>query len=426
MAFQIQAKDSVLSFGPFVTINAVQNLNLDPTFNEENYSELGNATYTTTSRQPETSGSFEVTSTGSVPAILARMLYSYTTQSYTFDTTTQGNAYSFSETDFENMIFDVINLKAPGTTFNEAVLIPNAQLTGLTFRVDATGTGSETFSFEADLQEAFAPPYHDLVTVPLETQSTTTADLPSEFASTGTGDIDSGTHAIVYVFVDNQKYTDDVADWTDADTITLTGSVLSTSADYERVSAVLAKRTAGSMPSIYYPTAARFVKGDRADIWLLNSGTSQADANRLLRCQSVDISVDLTREKLSEIRRNDDQSTTFWRGLSYPLDITVNVNVLETGLEQYAALQNKTLNPTASMVGDVVIDTENVFNLADFDPSLTLQVKYYRTGSDTAMCTLTMTTLGITGFSERQVVQGRAERTMSFIGSDLAIVGADV
>ena len=142
MAFQIQAKDSVLSFGPFATINAVQNLNLDPTFNEENYSELGNVDYTATSRQPETSGSFEVTSTGSVPSILARMLYSYTTQAYSFSSSTQGNAYSFDEADFENMIFDVINLKAPGSTFDEAVLIPNAQLTGLTFRIDATGTGS--------------------------------------------------------------------------------------------------------------------------------------------------------------------------------------------------------------------------------------------------------------------------------------------
>ncbi|MBU8920980.1 MAG: hypothetical protein KOO63_03885 [Bacteroidales bacterium] len=426
MAFQIQAKDSVLAFGPFATINAVQNLNLDPTFNEENFSELGNVNYTATSRMPETSGSFEVTSTGSIASILARMLYSYTTQEYAYTAGTNNN-YTITEADFENCIFDVINLKAPGTTFDEAVLVPNAQLTGMTLRLDATGVGSETFSFEADLQESLATPYHDLVTVPLDASSTdgTTATIPTAFNT-----IDSGTHAIVYVFVDNQKYDDTVADWTSDDTVTLVGSAMSDAAPFERVSAVLAKRTPGTMPTITYPTDARFVKGDRADIWLINSGTvgvdGLTDSNRLLRCQSVDISIDLSRDKLSEIRRNNDLSTTYFRGLNYPLDITVNVSILETGLAQYAALQNKTLDSAASMVGDVTIDTNNVMNLVDFDPALDLYVKYYKTGNDNPLCTVTMTTLGITAFSERQVVQGRGERTLSFIGSNITIDGDDL
>jgi hypothetical protein len=61
--FQIQAKDSIVKLGPFDTINAVQDLNLEPRFNEEYYSEMGNANFTSQSRQPETAGSFSVTAT---------------------------------------------------------------------------------------------------------------------------------------------------------------------------------------------------------------------------------------------------------------------------------------------------------------------------------------------------------------------------
>jgi hypothetical protein len=426
MAFQIQAKDSVVAFGPFDTINAVQNLNLDPTFNEENFSELGNEEYTATSRTPETAGSFEVTSTGSVPSILARMIYDYDTQTYQYSPATQGNAYTIVQTDFENAIFDVINLKQPGETFSEATIVPNAQLTGLTFRADATGTGSETFSFEADLQEAFAAPYHDIVSVPLEVQSATTADIPADFTAT----IDSGTHTIVYVFKDNQKYWGDVsgqtevATWSDADTISVTAAGFTTAAPFERVTAVLSQKVAGTFPTIYYPTAARFVKGDRADIWLMNSGTSVADANRLLRCQSADITVDLTRDRLQEIRRNDDLSTTYWRGLNFPLNITVNVSIIETELQQWADLQGKTIDGGAAASP---IDSNNILNLVDFEnESLRLEIRYYLQGDDNTLASVVCNKLGMTAFSERQQVQGRAERTIGLVGSLITITGYDL
>src|SRR5258707_9252895 len=143
--FQVQAKDSVVRLNAFDAINAVQNLSIDPRFNEEYYTEMGNANFSAQSRQPETEGSFEVTATGSVAAMLARMNYNYTTQAYAFDPTTKGNIFSFTEVDMDEMIFDLINLKRPGDTFSDATLIPNAQLTDLSLRIDSTGTGSETY-----------------------------------------------------------------------------------------------------------------------------------------------------------------------------------------------------------------------------------------------------------------------------------------
>lgn len=420
MAFQIQAKDSIVSFGVFPTINAVQNLNLDPTFNEENFSELGNDEYSATSRSPETSGSFEVTSTGSIASILARMLYNYTTQAYAFDYSTQGNAYTITHTDFENCVFDLLNMKAPGATFDECLLVPYAQLTGLTLRVDATGTGSETFSFEADLQEALAAPYHDTLTVPCTTTDADTVEIPAAMVSAG---INSGTYAMLYVFKDNQKYDSSAASFTSDSEIDVTDAAFTTSAPYNRVSAVLMKRTPGAFPTIYNPTDARFIKGDRIDIWLMNSGVTPADSNRFLRCQSADINVDLTRDRLQEIRRNLDLSTTYWRALNFPLNITVNVNVLESSLVQWASLQGKTIDPGADLDS---IDTNNIMNLVDFDESLSLTIRYYLQNNETKLAEVTMTTLGITGFGERQQVQGRAERSLSFVGSNMTIQGWDL
>jgi hypothetical protein len=417
--FQVQAKDSVVLFNAFPALNAVQNLNLDPVFNEEYLSELGNEAYAGVSRQPETSGSFDVTSTGATASILARMIFNYTTQEYLFDPSTQGNNYTITETDFEYAVFDLLNLKQPGESFSEATLVPNALLTGFTLTVDAAGTASETYNFEADLQEAFAAPYHDMISVPLTTVDSGTAQVPAAYSS-----VDSGTYNIMYVFRDNDKAAfDDTAPpiWVASDTIA-TGLELETGSAKNRVTGILFKRTPGTFPTIYYPTSARFMRGDRIDIWLVNSGVQDAalnDENRLLRCQSADINVDLTRDRLQEIKRNDDNSTTYWRGLNFPLTITATVNILETTLQQWASLQNKTINESATTD---TIDTNNIVNLADFIAQR-LIIKYYPTGSDTPICTVKMDNIEITTFGEAQQVQGRAERTLGFTGSEITIDG---
>lgn len=415
--FQVQAKDSLVRFNAFEAINAIQNLSLDPRFNEEYYTELGNPNYTAQSRQPETEGSFEVTGTGSIAATLARMLYNYTTQAYLFDPVTKGNAFTINETDLEFAIFDLLNLKQPGQTFTDVTLVPNAQLIEMSMRVDSTGTSSETYRFAADLQEAFYKPYHDMVSVPLTTLTSGTAQVPAAYSST----INSGTYAIMYVFRDNQKFNNSQATWTGSDTITVPTGLFTTTAPKDRVVAVLYKRVAGSMPAIYYPTTARFVRGDRADVWLVVSGTSTSDGNRLLRCTSVDITVPLTRDRLTEIRRNNDLSTTYYRGLNYPLQIAANLTLNETTLQQWASLQGKTLNESASSAS---VDPNNAFNLSDFS-AMKLVVKYYVRGNDTPLCTVTMDNVNITAFGERQATGTRAERTLSYTGSEIDIVGTN-
>lgn len=414
--FQVQAKDSVVRLGAFEAINAVQNLSLDPRFNEEYYSELGNANYTAQSRQPETEGSFEVTATGSLPAMLARMVYDFNTQTYKFDPTTKGNIHTIVETDLEYCIFDVLNLKQPGLTFTDATLVPNAYLSDVSIRVDSTGTGSESYRFAADLQEAFYKPYHDMISVPMSTLTSGTCQVPAGYTG-----VTSGTYAIMYVFRDNVKFDSTQASWTASTTITVPTGLFTTTTPKDRVTAILYKRTPGSFPTIYYPTTARFVRGDRADVWLVVSGVGVSDNNRLLRCQSIDITVPLTRDRLTEIRRNNDLSTTYYRAVNYPLQIASNLTLNETTLQQWADLQGKVLNEAASTTP---IDSNNVMNLKDFS-AMKIVVRYYVKGNDTALATVTLDEVNITAFGERQQVGGRAERTLSYTGSKITIVGAN-
>lgn len=412
--FQIQAKDSVVRLGAFDAVNAIQNLSLDPTFNEENFSELGSPNFTATARSPETSGSFEVTATGSIPSVLARMIYNYTTQDYLFDPAVGGNTYSITEDDFENAIFDVLNLKRPGGAFDQATVVPNAQLTGFSLRADATGTASETYTFEADRQESYYKPYHDMVSVPLTTITATTADIPSAFST-----IDSGTYHIMKVFKDDEEFDSTVASWSDNDTITVTGAAFEIIAPFNRVTALLYKIAAGSFPTILYPTTARFVKGDRVDVWLVNSGTTTTDANRLLKCQSVDMNIDLSRDALQQIKRNDNLNTTYWRGLNFPLNITATLTVTEVDLALWAGLEGQTLNQTADVD---TIDANNLMDLVSFETQK-LELKYYRQGNDTALCTIVVTDMDINGFGDAQQVGGRLERTIGLTGSNMTIVG---
>lgn len=419
--FQVQSKDSVVKLNAFDAINAVQNLSLDPRFNEEYYSEMGNANFTDVSRQPETGGSFDVTATGSIAAMLARMNYNYTTQSYQFDPSTKGNTYTLTEVDMENLIFDLINLKQPGLTFSQASLVPNAQLNSVSFRVDSNGTGSESYSFDAALQEEFYKPYHDMVSIPMTTLSSGTIQVPAAYQSL----VASGTHNIMYVFKDNEKFRGSIASpqatWSSQFVITVPTANFKTAAPFDRVVAVLFKIVPGAFPTIYYPTTSRFVRGDRADVWLVSSGTSGlSDANRLLRCQSADVNVPLGRDRLTEIRRNNDESTVYYRAINYPLSITANIQLNETTLQQWADLQGKVLNESAS---SSIVDANNVMNLSDFI-DLKLVIKYYKKGNDvTPLCTVTLDDINVNSFSNRQQVGGRGERTLGLTGSRISIVG---
>ncbi len=184
--------------------------------------------------------------------------------------------------------------------------------------------------------------------------------------------------------------------------------------------AYLYKLVPGTFPTIYYPTTARFVRGDRADVWIIGSGTSFSDGNRTLRVQSVDVNLPIRRTKLTEVRRNADLNTTYYRTVDYPLQFTATATLNEVDLQQWASLQNKTLNNAAS---NTSIDSSNVEDLVDFT-GLRLVIRYWVAGNDTTpLCEMRIDDASVTGWSERQRVGTHAERTLNLTGSKFNIVG---
>ena len=354
------------------------------------------------------------------------MRYDYTTQAYTFNPVTKGNAFTFTETDMELMIWTLINAKQPGQTFAASAVVPAVQLTGITLHVDSTGSATETFTFEGQLQEEYYKPYHDIVAVPLTTLTSGTAQIPAAFSA----NINSGTYGILYVLKDNTKfqgkysnYLNPDATWTGNTTITVPAGLFKTTSPFDRLDALLYKLVPGNFPSVYYPTTARFVRGDRADVWVIMSGTSFSDGNRTLRAQSADINIPIRRTKLTEIRRNNDLNTIYYRSTEYPLQITGTLTLNETDLQQWASLQNKVLNESGSTT---TIDANNAMDLADFT-DLRLVVRYYLAGNDvTPLCEVRVDNASITGWSERQRVGTHAERTLNVTGSQFTVIGNTV
>jgi hypothetical protein len=354
------------------------------------------------------------------------MKYDYNAQSYLFDPVTKGNAYSFVETDLEFMVFDLINSKQPGQTFQSAALVQSAQLTGITVRVDSTGSASETYTFEGTIQEEYYKPYHDIIAVPLTTLTSGTAQIPAAFSAT----INSGTYGILYVAKDNTRFFGSYsgpavpgpvgAIFTTSTTIQVATALFTTSAPFDRVVAYLYKLVPGTFPTVFYPTTARFVRGDRADVWIIQSGTSVSDGNRTLRVQSVDINIPIRRMKLTEIRRNNDLNTIYYRATDYPIQISATATINEVDLQQWATLQNKTLNQSAPTTP---IDSNNVQDLVDFS-GLRIVVRYYLAGNDvTPLCEINVNNCFVTGWGERQRIGTHSERTLSITGSQLNIIG---
>jgi len=124
--------------------------------------------------------------------------------------------------------------------------------------------------------------------------------------------------------------------------------------------------------------------------------------------------------KLTEIRRNNDLNTIYYRSTDYPIQITVTATLNEVDLQQWATLQLKTLNQSAPTTP---IDSNNTQDLVDFTALRTV-IRYYLAGNDvTPLCEINVNNCFVTGWGERQRIGTHAERTLSLTGSQLNIIG---
>jgi hypothetical protein len=415
----------------YPAVNAIQNFNWDPRFNEEYLNELGNALHAAQMVTPEVSGSFEMTATGASVAMLRRMIGKQTAGEYAgylagSPGAANHNTGTIREKDLENAIFDVIEAKAPNQTFSRSTLLPRMHLSQMSMRADANGTVSETYNFEGDLVRIFPTGKHDVVTVPAtrtgadEAAKSTNIQI-TEAAYQDVATDNSADYQIAFVMID------EVIVPVGAITVGVAGK-LTLAAPYtvgagQRISVVLYKTVPGTMPTIEYPTAARFIKANQADIFLVPRSTvdirSLADgalmaynflqSDRVLRAQSMDLSVDLRREALRQIAKNDQASGIFYRAATYPLNITSSISVLETSMGDHAKLQGKN-------------EATDILDLESFEGNeWQIVLRVYHNG--TALQTTAFTDARVSGRGSRVQAAGRAEISWSFTGSGIVIEG---
>lgn len=454
--FQLQAKDAVARLGHYDALNCLQNLSWDVAMNAENLQQLGDQNYDAQMIQPEVTGSFEARSTGALSSFLSRMIYTLDTVTGEFEGYMAGNTMGgvntqlIRETDLQFAVQDLIEAKRANEVFDRSTIIPRAHLSSFTISANTDGTASENFSFEADLLEVYRTPLHDLISIPVTREAgapATTVVLPSTAYEVEAVAVEaSADWKIQALFVDNVKIPAAMLEVTPGLGVTpdeVNLSAAAVTAGYTiplgaRLALICSRKTPGAFPTITYPTAARFVKADQIDIWMVNPTTTYlvggqtrtteahlnagvnfntipfADADLWLRVQSVDFNVSLNREPLNELRKNDRGNSVYFRAAQYPLNITSSVSIMETDLNEWAKLQGKNLLGAA---------TPDILNLADYEnQEWMIVVRYYRNG--TALQTVGLLNAKVDGRGTQVGVGGRSEVSYNFTGSKFAVQGA--
>lgn len=429
--FQVQGKDAVVHIGPYPAINAMQNFNWDPRFNEEYLNQLGDPNYMAQLITPEVSGSFENIATGCTVAILRSMLVKKTAGEFVgFErgdpAAADPNEGTITSVDLENAVFDVIEAKRPNQTFSRSTLLPRMHLSSIAMRADANGRASETYNFEGELVRIFPTGKHDVFAVPCSRVAASDVNMSVNYSTWDSIEISGGAADYVIAFA----MIDEIVVPTTAITVSAPG-LFTFSAPYSaqigsRVMLYVYKRVPGSFPTIEYPTQARFVKANQIDIFLVPTSTvdiaamSPGDlmaydfdgADQVLRAQSVDLNIDLRREALRQIAKTDTGNAVYYRAATYPLNVTSSINVLETTMDLHAKLQDK----------DVDVD---ILDLASFEGhEWQIVIRYYFEGDP--MQTTAFTNARVSGRGTRVQAAGRAEINWAFTGSNIIFEGVTV
>jgi hypothetical protein len=446
--FQIQAKDTLVRINQFDALNCVQNFNWDAAMNAENLTQLGDANYDAQTTEPEVSGSFEVRSTGSLCSMLSRMIYTLDGVTGEFEGPIgTANTALIRETDLERAVFDFIEAKKANEVFDRSIVIPRAALTQFSVSAQADGTATESFSFEGDLLEVFRKGKQDVVSLSCVRDTagtpTTTVIAPVGFDLTTDAGAATATQHVVYALdIDGRRVkAADLVVTTDAggDKVALSAGAIAkgiTVPTGARVVVYAYKKLPGTVPTISYPTTARFVKGDKINIWLVSPASTFTvgaevgktvkqlitagidlneipftDADLWLRLQSCDLSVDLAREALKEIRKNDRGNSTFYRAATYPLNCSVDISALERDHTEWAKLQGKT--------------DADVLDLAGFENKEWMVIARYYLGDD-ALQTVGILNARVDAPGARIQAAGRSEVTWRLAGSEFVAQGAAV
>jgi len=432
---QVLGTDKALRLNNYNTLGLVQNFSWQPNFNAQDVFELGRTTRLDTLMELETSGSFELSSSGNLAGLIARIKAEFNASTGAFEgfayaPTASGtgvNGYTFNQDDLANLKFDVVmHEKTEQKTFNRSVYLACCYPTTMNGRVDTTGMAMDTINWSGQFVVGFPSPYHVVRSVPATRASASTLTLVDGSAyNTG--------WTLAYVVIDGIPYTTETTNPVyatySAGTITMSAGfsvpsgVVSTAVFYKTTpvtndsvwSNVHTPDTVGTGATAIYG-----VRGYQANVYIAPANeTSPTSSEKWLRVQSLDYSIDLRMEALRQVSFNDQGTTIYHRVPTYPLTMTVNATVLETDWADWKAMLTKTFS------GGTVYN-----NVYDFAPE-TLKKDFaviidYFTKQGTKVQTVTFGDLRVDSMGSRVNVGGRGEITWGFRGSEFSVQGFNI
>ena len=432
---QVLGTDKALRLNNFNTLGLVQNFNWAPNFNAQEVNELGRTTRLDTLMELETSGSFDLASSGNLAGLLARMKTKYNAstgvyEGFVYAPTASGtgvNGYTFTQDDLSELKFDaVLHEKTEQTTFNRSVFLGCCYPTTITGRVDTTGMAMDTVNWAGQFVVGFPSPYHDVRSVAaVRATASTLTIIPVADAT-----LVSSGWTLAYVIIDGVPYTTETTNAAyatfSAGTITMTGVTVPAGV---ACSAVFYKTTAPatSWSSVLVPDRVGSgantvfgVRGFQANVYIAPANeASPGSSDKWLRVQSLDYSVDFRMEALRQVAFNDQGTTIYQRVPTYPMNMSVNATVMESDWADWKALLTKTFS------GGTVYNSLYDFAPDSLKTDFAVIIEYFTKGGNRIQ-TITFGDMRVDGMGTRVSVGGRSEVTWSFRGSEFKVQGFNV
>lgn len=429
---QALASDKVIRVNDFELLGMVQSFDWAPELGATDIYEMGNRDKVDTAYDLRTSGSIEFASIGNTAGILARIIPSrnattdaFLGYQYNSGGASGKNAYTFTEADLVETRFDIIQHERPDSkTFSRSLWLPRQTLASLSGSARADGFATESMTFRGADVVGFNNPYHDVRAIPATWNSATSATL----ADTAVG---TSTYTLAYVYVNDRRFRN--SSTTDATKFTLGAAgqlTMTTTESYAMpqdadITALVYKTTPGTtfptLSTAQRGTTATYVRGQQVNIFLAPANAATpTDAEKFLRVQSLDWSIDLGLQELMELQRNDKGTATYYHTPTLPLDISCNATVYETDWKDWAQMMTGKTNAD-------IYTSSYEFSPATIKTGFAIVVQYYTKGSPASLVQQwTFSDMAPTARGTRVSVRGRGEVSWSFKGTAMKLQGWNV
>lgn len=441
MGKQILGSDKILRINNYSLLGLVQSSDWNPTFNATDVNELGNQQRVDTSIEVEASGSLEVMAAGGMPGLIARMIPKRTNGSFVgylysgAGASTNKNQYTITEADIVEAQFDLVTHQRPEQVlFTRSTYVPRAFLSSISGRVDSSGMGSESISWESSQSYGFDTPYHDIVAVPMTRTSTTTATIINSDEVT----VNATSYTLAYVYVDEKEYrgatSGDANHATFATTIiTLVGG---DTIPADAICRGVFYKT-GS-PSSTFPalvdarrgTVAYYVKGWQADLFLdVANVDTPLTSEKLLKVQSADYAIDFNLQPLRQISLNVAGTSVYCRVPTTPFSVTLNCSMYESDWNEWKRLflrggTNPKFPSSGNNVWTEVFEFKPSVLLGSRENNLDAVLRFYTKAGNTLQ-DIQFRDLRIESYTNRTSVGGRAEVSLGFRGTGFTLKGSN-